>query len=68
MKLNTINKLDNITIEQSNDNNSSIITSKVRITAKYKQNAQNKKQQIENQYSASIDKGIKKKAFYNKHK
>ena len=68
MKLNTFNQFDNIIFEQSSDNNNSIITNKVRITAKYKQRAQNKKETIENTYNSSIDKGIKKRNFFNKHK
>jgi|GEM_PF-4827369 len=68
MKLTTVQKFQNIKIETNQDNNNSIITNKVKITAKYKQNAQNERERLELQYSGSIDKGIKKRAFFAKHK
>lgn len=71
MKLETIKYCSvidaNVSVKPK-DNNISIITDKVKITAKYKQTAQNKKEKIENIYNSSIDKGAKKRNFYNKHK
>jgi len=68
MKLTTVQKFQNIKIETNQDNNTTIIASKVKITNKAKQSAQNAKEKIELQYSSSIDKGIKKRAFFAKHK
>ena len=68
MNLSTFKQFQNIKIETKQDNNTSIIANKVKITSKYKQNAQNERERLELQYSGSIDKGIKKRAFFAKHK
>lgn len=68
MKLTTVQKFQNIKIETNQDNNTTIIASKVKITNKAKQSAQNAKEKLELQYSSSIDKGAKKRAFFAKHK
>mgnify|MGYP000931106547 CR=1 FL=1 len=68
MKLTTIYTFESIKIENNQDNNTTIIASKVKITNKAKQSAQNAKEKIELQYSSSIDKGAKKRAFFAKHK
>ena len=68
MKLTTIYTFESIKIENNQDNNTTIIASKVKITNKAKQSAQNAKEKLELQYSSSIDKGAKKRAFFAKHK
>ena len=68
MNLSTFKQFQNIKIETKQDNNTSIIANKVKITAKYKQNTQNERERLELQYSSSIDKGAKKRAFFAKHK
>jgi hypothetical protein len=62
-----INDNDVLSI-QTNDNNTKIIASKVKIKSKAGQKAMQAKERIENSYNSSIDRGNAKKAFYNKHK
>lgn len=68
MKLTTQTQYKGVNIEINNDNNTSIIANKVKITSKYKQQAQNQRHEIENTILNGIDKQAKKKAFYNKFK
>lgn len=68
MNLQTVYNIDSINITTRVDNNTSIITSKVKITNKARQSANNAKEKLENTYNSNIDKGTKKKAFYNKFK
>ena len=68
MNLQTVYNIDGISINTRVDNNTSIIASKVKITNKARQSANNAKEKLENTYNSSIDKGIKKQSFYNKHK
>jgi hypothetical protein len=53
---------------QTNDNNTNIIASKVKIKSKAGQKAMQAKERIELSLANGIDKGNAKKAFYNKHK
>ena len=69
MKLEIYQYFDDIKIQKvSKENDSSIIANKVKLTNKSKQIAMNKVETLHNKYNASIDKGIKKRNFFNKHK
>lgn len=68
MNLQTSYNVDGISITTKLDNNTTIIASKVKITNKVRQSANNAKEKLENTYNSNIDKGIKKQSFYNKHK